>query len=242
MSGWNIVYALINFAILAAGLLFIGRKIVSGMIGEHRDGVSASLKGAEKAQESAAALRAGIPGEDAAAAKALVEYRDEVQNQAAAARRQAREASREELEQLSVQQERERLQRRRVLRAEANAQASEEIVSEAAELLADPAFAAAKEQLCERFTARLEKEIRLTDCDRVRMAEEGGVCCGTCRSRQNQTPLTSGHIRWMRQALTTGSASWVNTPDAAAPFSVLKDYVERRLGRRLKSSSMLPKE
>ena len=46
----------------------------------------------------------------------------------------------------------------------------------------------------------------------------------------------------MRQALTAGSASWVNTPDTQAPFSVLKDYAERRLGRRLKSASMLPKE
>ena len=46
----------------------------------------------------------------------------------------------------------------------------------------------------------------------------------------------------MRQALTAGSASWVNTPDAQAPFALLKDYVERRLGRRIKSAAMLPKD
>ena len=37
-----------------------------------------------------------------------------------------------------------------------------------------------------------------------------------------------------------GSASWVNTPDAMAPFTILRAYVEGKLGRRLKSGAMLP--
>lgn len=72
-------------------------------------------------------------------------------------------------------------------------------------------------------------------------AEEGGICCGSCHTRRDQTPLIPGHVRWMRQALTTGSAAWVNTEDMQAPFTVLKDYVERRLGRRIKSAAMLPR-
>ena len=35
-------------------------------------------------------------------------------------------------------------------------------------------------------------------------------------------------------------SSWVDTPDASAPFSLLRDYVERRMGRRIKSAAMLP--
>ena len=73
-------------------------------------------------------------------------------------------------------------------------------------------------------------------------AEEGGVCCSGCQSRHDQMPLTAGQLRWMRQALTTGSASWVNTGDATAPFTILRRYVEQRLGRRIKSAAMLPKE
>lgn len=73
-------------------------------------------------------------------------------------------------------------------------------------------------------------------------AEEGGVCCSGCRSRHDQMPLTAGQLRWMRQALTAGSASWVNTGDATAPFTILRRYVEQRLGRRIKSAAMLPKE
>ena len=175
MSGWSILTALINFAILAAGLLFIGRKVVAGLIGGHRESVTEALSGAERARENADALRAGIPGEDAAAARALEELHAETQQQLESVRGSAQRAGQEELERLALQQERDRQQQRRALRAEANAAASGEIVSEAAELLADPALAAAKAQLCERFTTRLEKEIRLTDGDRMRMAEEGGV-------------------------------------------------------------------
>ena len=71
-------------------------------------------------------------------------------------------------------------------------------------------------------------------------AAEGGICCRDCQSRRDQRPLSPARIRWMRQALTVGSAGWVNTPEAQAPFSLLREYVENRLGRRIKSASMLP--
>ena len=73
--------------------------------------------------------------------------------------------------------------------------------------------------------------------------EEGGVCCGTCRpSAGRAVPLSPEQLRWMRRALTTGSASWVNTPDAEAPFPLLRAYVESKLGRKLKSGALLPEE
>ena len=37
MGGWNIIYGLINFAILAVGLFLIGKKIVPKMYGGRRD-------------------------------------------------------------------------------------------------------------------------------------------------------------------------------------------------------------
>ena len=48
--------------------------------------------------------------------------------------------------------------------------------------------------------------------------------------------------RWMRRALTVGSASWVNSPEAYAPFPVLRAYVEQRLGRRVRSAALLPED
>ena len=40
--------------------------------------------------------------------------------------------------------------------------------------------------------------------------------------------------------LETGTAGWVNTEEASAPFTLLRKYVEQRLGRRIRSASMLP--
>ena len=56
MSGWNIFYGLINFAILAGALFLIGRKMVKGIFGRHRDEVARGLEQSEKAAETAREL------------------------------------------------------------------------------------------------------------------------------------------------------------------------------------------
>ena len=73
-------------------------------------------------------------------------------------------------------------------------------------------------------------------------AVEGGLCCGDCRRTRDQVPVTPEQVRWMRKALTEGSASWVDTPEASAPFPLLRAYVEHRLGRRLRCASLLPQD
>ena len=73
-------------------------------------------------------------------------------------------------------------------------------------------------------------------------AAEGGVCCRECKKEKSQIPLAPEQVRWMRGALRTGSASWVDSPSAYAPFPLLRSYVEQRMGRRIKSASMLPND
>ncbi len=79
--------------------------------------------------------------------------------------------------------------------------------------------------------------------------QEGGLCCGACHAQKKaggpmdatrQEPLSAAEVKWMRQALQSGSASWLDRPDAYAPFGVLRQYVEARLGRRFRSGAMLP--
>ena len=78
--------------------------------------------------------------------------------------------------------------------------------------------------------------------------QEGGVCCADCRNRLSRPasdscrPLAAEQLRWMRRALQAGSASWVDAPEAYAPFSLLRVWVEGRLGRRIRSSLLLPRE
>ena len=71
-------------------------------------------------------------------------------------------------------------------------------------------------------------------------AEGGGLCCAACRNRRDQVPVSAGSVRWMRRALQSGSAAWLDTPEETAPFSLLREYVEHRLGRRIRSASQLP--
>ena len=73
-------------------------------------------------------------------------------------------------------------------------------------------------------------------------SEEGGVLCGTCRGGSGQVALARPQLRWMRDALQSGSSAWVNTPEAEAPFVLLRHYTEQRLGRRIRSASQLPRD
>ena len=70
--------------------------------------------------------------------------------------------------------------------------------------------------------------------------EEGGIVCGACRKHREQAPLFPEQLRWLRMAERSGTAAWVNTPEASAPFTLLRRYVEQRLGRRICSGAMLP--
>ncbi len=81
--------------------------------------------------------------------------------------------------------------------------------------------------------------------------EEGGLCCGECHERKEraalpgekkQVPLEPQQVRWMREKLQSGSATWVDSPESYAPFSLLRKYAEGRLGRRLRSGALLPEE
>lgn len=99
---------------------------------------------------------------------------------------------------------------------------------------------------CEGFKPRLEHCVR---CGRRLAHEEqvsfdlieGGLCCRDCRA-SGQTALAAAQATWMRQALQSGSASWVNTPDCYAPYTILRHFVEARLDRPIRAASMLPQE
>ena len=69
---------------------------------------------------------------------------------------------------------------------------------------------------------------------------EGGLCCADC-FRQGMPADSAAQVSWMRMALKSGSATWTNTPDCHAPFTLLRQYVEGRLDRPLRTASLLPR-
>ena len=109
---------------------------------------------------------------------------------------------------------------------------------------------------CEGFKPRLNHCVfcgrRLTEEDAGPFFfdhAEGGLCCPSCAAARRKTggpgerppePLAAAQVRWMRMALASGFASWVDTPAAYAPLSLLRFYVESRLGRRIRPGVLLP--
>ena len=70
---------------------------------------------------------------------------------------------------------------------------------------------------------------------------ECGLVCRECHG-QSHTPVSAAQANWMRTMLTQGSAAWVDSPEATAPFRLLRKYVESRLDRPVRSGDMLPEE
>ena len=105
---------------------------------------------------------------------------------------------------------------------------------------------------CEGFKPRLNHCVhcgkRMEEGPYFFDLREGGLCCRECRELRIRStdPGDSGpevmsaqQIRWMRAALQSGTAAWVNSPECQAPFALLRKYVEGRLGRRIRSAALL---
>jgi F-type H+-transporting ATPase subunit alpha len=171
MSGWNIFYGLINFAILAGALFLIGRKTVKGIFGGHRDEVAQGLEQSEKAAETAQELLQSLPQVTARGEEDLAQIGREGEEALQRSRERAAEESAAELRELLHSAAGEETRYQRALRREQNAKAAEDICTKAALLLQKPEYAAARKGLAERFVARMERELKLTDGDRMALQE-----------------------------------------------------------------------
>lgn len=168
MSGWNILYALINFAILAVGLYLFGSKIVVKMYRDHREKISEGLKRAENADSEAERLFDDIA---AAEEKSAAERRSIVAQAEAAAdeRRRAAAAARAQAEadmEASIHDDEERL--RAQMRRELALSATDSIGREAAELIRRES--GTNSRFVEKFISDFGSLIAMTPSDRARLA------------------------------------------------------------------------
>ncbi len=168
MGGWNIIYALINFAILAVGLYLLGSKIVIKMYREHRGKIADGLKRAEGADAEADRLRRELA---AAEEKGAVECRSIIDGAQAAVEEHNRAAAEEEAHaeadmRASVLEDEERL--RAQMRRELARKAADDITGGAAELILGES--GADSRFIEKFTDELRGLIAMTPCDSARLA------------------------------------------------------------------------
>jgi len=175
MGGWNIFYGLLNFAILAAGLFFVGRKLVPKLLNGRREQITDTLRQSEEATENAKKLQDGILQANAAGEEERAQILRSAREAAEAGERSAADADRRTAEHIAGETEKEKLQLRRAARSRLNEQAAGEITADAAALLARPEHAAARAALAEKLIARAERELRITRGDLAAFADSGSM-------------------------------------------------------------------
>ena len=175
MGGWNIFYGLLNFAILAAALYFIGWKLVVKMFKSRRDRIADELEQAKQAKEKAENIRAGLDKARAdgdARGEAIIAKAVETAKRSSEEARRADEKSaadiaagaRSDAEQIDYE-----------LRRKLTNAAAGEITETAAQLMSAPEYEERRAALTEKFVAELKDAIQVTPADKVRLYETGEV-------------------------------------------------------------------
>ena len=150
MSGWNIVYGLINFAILAVALYFIGRKLVVKGYRDHREKVERTLARADETVVEAKSLLDAIPDAMAAGERACGEILTAAKAAAEENSRLSREKLAAEEERLAAENDKTLRLARADLRRELGDEAAAGIGEAAAALLTQEIYAPQRAALCER--------------------------------------------------------------------------------------------
>ena len=175
MGGWNIFYALINFAVLAGALYFIGRKLVVKSIRAHREKVSGDLQKSAASLENANKLLDGI-GEEKARGES---ERGEILRQAGASaeeiHRASAEADRKSAEAIAAEAGKDLRRQAHQQRLSLNRKAAEEITAAAAVQIARPENAAARRRMAERFIDRLPERLHITPGDLSAVRSRGSI-------------------------------------------------------------------
>ena len=175
MGGWNIFYGLLNFAILAAALYFIGWKLVVKMFKSRRDRIADELEQAKQAKEKAENIRAGLEKARAdgdAQGEAIIAKAKETAERSSEEARRADEKSAADIA-AGAHSDAEQIDYE--LRRKLTNAAAGEITEAAAQLMSAPEYGERRAALTEKFVAELKDAIQVTPADKVRLYETGEV-------------------------------------------------------------------
>ena len=216
MSGWNILYGLINFAILAGALVFIGRKIVANAVKKHQDQVENDLKQSAVSLENAKKLRESIGQESVRGA----EEREEI---LAAARKTAEAGSRKADEQIRTQTAHIAADADADLKLEArrahhalSVEAAERITAEAAALIAQPENAAARDAMQEKLVSLVEQKLTVSRGELGSFRDRGSVKVLVSAAE----PVGADRLARLRDAVTKSFAA---AGEAPAPEQLIME-------------------
>ena len=182
MHGWTILYGLINFAILAGGLYFIGRKIAAKALSDRKERIETELKSAAEAHDEAGRLQERLEGQEREARAKRDALQLETKQEA-----ERESAERSETESAAVA-EIERRSRENVeellgdTRRELSALAAREVTEKAAEELKKDDYGEARRRLSERVLQAVSAQAAPTVADRaaVRAGQQPQIVVTSC--------------------------------------------------------------
>lgn len=180
MGGWNIFYALLNFAILLAGLYFVGRKFAKKMFDNHRSKVAEDLKRSAAAAENALRLEkeAESLGTDGERECREIIADAERRTGGAEERLQKLEDDFQARMGRELDLERQRLlieERRRLNRREAD-----RLTKLAGEIMRRPEWSQARAEFKKSYTSRLRKAFALSAGELARISSQGELHVQLC--------------------------------------------------------------
>ena len=172
MGGWNIFYGLLNFAVLAAILYFVGRKMVVKMFKGRRDRIAVDLERAQQARENAAALQDDLNASGAEAEKLRRQIISDAEDRARENSLREQDGDQAAADEVLRETNRENRHEMYDARRELTDMAADSVTAAAGRLLGGEDRAKERAQLKERFIEYLEHELNPSPCDLAR-AERG---------------------------------------------------------------------
>ena len=206
MSGWSIVYALINFAILAVGLLLVGRKTVIKLYKDHRSSVTDSFERAEQAAVNAGSLLEGIEPAREEGERERDRILSKARDEAGENSRAAQAADESEVERLLAGSAGEARRLRAGMLRSLGAEAAEEITAAAAKLISGPEYAERRRALCARIAADFGRDYVLTPGELESFREKGCARLRLCFADEAGSEFRADFEDTLRRALTESGA------------------------------------
>ena len=173
--GYTLVYGLINFAILATALFFIGRKLVPKIFGGRRNEIEESLKAADTAVENAGVLLAGIEDTNRAGEEECAGILKSAHEIAAGMELQAQSATKKAAQEYYTDNEKAIQHETRTARRELTRDAMDMVIAQAATMLSWDRYAEARKRFTEKLIRRAEEGLEITRGELLGFREKGSL-------------------------------------------------------------------
>lgn len=169
MGGWNIWFALINFAILAFFLYKFGKKIVINMIEGNRQKISRELEEAKAAEENARNITQTLEDMDAQNKSQCQEILEQAKERSKRSAERSAQESRALADSRLSEARHDMLSLKQQTMTELRDESTGALLEETAKLLEGDKYAGERSAMPQRFVAQLEQMLELTDSDKAKL-------------------------------------------------------------------------